>query len=57
MASNMLKNIPSAALNLTASTLQYLSLAGNDFHDIFEQENTTFRKFDKKCVTMFLLGL
>lgn len=45
MASNKLNNIPSSALNLTSTTLQYLSLAGNNFHYLFESSNTTFRKF------------
>lgn len=44
IASNMLNNIPTSTLNLTAHSLQYLSLAGNDFHYVFEQYNTTFRK-------------
>lgn len=44
IASNKLSRIPSSVLNLTSSSLQYLSLAGNDFHATFENENTTFRK-------------
>lgn len=48
IASNKLQNIPSSALNLTAHTLQYLSLAENDFNDLFEQYNTTFRKQFKR---------
>lgn len=45
MASNKLSNIPTSALNLTSATLQYLSLAGNNFHYLFENYNTSFRKF------------
>jgi hypothetical protein len=45
VASNKLSNIPTSALNLTSSTLQYLSLAGNNFHDLFESYNTSFREF------------
>lgn len=41
IANNKLSKIPSSVLNITSS-LQYLSLADNDFYDIFEEENTTF---------------
>lgn len=44
VASNKLSNIPTSALNLTSTTLQYLSLAGNDFYYLFDSANTSFRK-------------
>lgn len=44
IANNKLSKIPSSVLSLTNSSMQYLSLADNNFYNIFEAENTTFGK-------------
>lgn len=41
LAHNLLRQIPKNVLLLTSS-LQYLSLADNNFYTLFEEEETTF---------------
>ncbi|CAG9799599.1 unnamed protein product [Chironomus riparius] len=45
IANNKLSKIPSSVLSLTNSSIQYLSLADNNFYNLFEEENTTFENF------------
>ena len=51
IANNKLSKIPSSVLSLTNSTIQYLSLADNNFYNIFKEENTTFGECDLHVLT------
>lgn len=44
IASNELNRLPIETLRLVNVSLQYLSLANNNFNDLFEEHNKTFRK-------------
>ncbi|KAG5678635.1 hypothetical protein PVAND_008291 [Polypedilum vanderplanki] len=57
VASNKLDQIPASVLNLTSATIQYLSLAGNNFYGMFEYENTTFQNFTSFPLMSHLLEL
>lgn len=57
IANNKLSKIPSSVLSLTNSSIQYLSLADNNFYNLFEEENTTFGKCGKHVYTSFIKTL
>jgi hypothetical protein len=42
LANNNLQKIPLETLNLVNISLQYLSLANNDFYTLFHDKNQTF---------------
>lgn len=53
IAQNHLEQIPASVLNLTSTTIQYLSLAGNDFHDTVKKFLTLFiTKLYKLMITL-----
>ena len=45
IANNELHNLPVEVLILVNVSLQYLSLANNDFDNIFIEYNETFREY------------
>lgn len=45
MASNELSQLPRKTLTLVSFSLQYLSLANNNFHLMFVEHNKTFREY------------
>lgn len=48
VANNELHKLPVEALALVSVSLQYLSLANNEFDNIFHDHNDTFRKKNNK---------
>lgn len=47
IANNELHKLPVEALKLVNISLQYLSLANNNFNYMFQDHNDTFREYDK----------
>lgn len=52
LAMNKLQRIPEQILALVSVSLQYLSLAGNNFATIFEEHETSFRE----CLSIVVRG-